>query len=207
MDTPLANAARVVLLVDAPETFAERVRSALPECRIVACGVPAPASLSRYDLVILYSAGALDRQVLATLAACVRTVVVSEISDAEEPLAALDAGADGYLSAAIAPEALRSGLMGVLENEVAYGREALGRWLRTRQRDGRSRAALSDRQREILALIASGATDKEIAGAFGLRTTTVQKQVARLLRRMGARNRAAAVAAGRRLGTGVGTRH
>jgi DNA-binding NarL/FixJ family response regulator len=57
---------------------------------------------------------------------------------------------------------------------------------------------LTPRQSQIVELIATGATDKEIAAQIGVRTATAQKHVARLLKRLGVRNRAAAVAVQRR---------
>jgi len=45
-----------------------------------------------------------------------------------------------------------------------------------------------------VALIATGASDKEIGAALGIATATTQKHVARLLKRLDVPNRAAAVA-------------
>ena len=45
-----------------------------------------------------------------------------------------------------------------------------------------------------MALVARGASDKEIGGVLGISTATAQKHVTNLLRRLGAPNRAAAVA-------------
>jgi DNA-binding CsgD family transcriptional regulator len=45
-----------------------------------------------------------------------------------------------------------------------------------------------------MALAARGASDKEIGGVLGISTATAQKHVTNLLRRLGAPNRAAAVA-------------
>jgi DNA-binding NarL/FixJ family response regulator len=126
------------------------------------------------------------------------TIVVTERPVAADATAALRAGAFGYLDAGMAPDVLRRTLLGALRGEPAYRREAIGSWLR----EGRSSAPaprstrtdrLTARQREIIGLIAGGATDKEIASALGIRTATAQKHVANLLRRLGVRNRAAAV--------------
>jgi DNA-binding NarL/FixJ family response regulator len=135
------------------------------------------------------------------IAACARvwpTVVVAEKARAPDATNALRFGAFGYVDANMPPEGLRRTLLGALRGEPAYRREVIGTWLR----EGPNKAPptqaartdrLTARQREIVGLIAGGATDKEIAAALGIRTATAQKHVANLLRRLGVRNRAAAV--------------
>ena len=61
---------------------------------------------------------------------------------------------------------------------------------------GASRASeLTPRQREVVALIASGHSDREIASVLGIATTTAQKHVTNVLRRLQVPNRAAAAVA------------
>jgi DNA-binding NarL/FixJ family response regulator len=59
---------------------------------------------------------------------------------------------------------------------------------------------LSDREREVLDLIASGATNREIAGRLYLSPHTVKEHTSSLYRKLGARNRAEAVQKAQRLG-------
>jgi len=125
------------------------------------------------------------------------TIVAASPTSAEDALRALRAGAFGYLDRELEPAAMRRGLLGALRGESIYSREAVGAWLRDGQGAARRNVAgagrLTTRQREIVALIARGATDKEIGAALGIRTATAQKHVANLLRRLGVPNRAAAV--------------
>ena len=53
---------------------------------------------------------------------------------------------------------------------------------------------MTPRQRQIVALIARVASHKEIGGSLGIATATAQNHVPNLLDRLGAPNRAAAVA-------------
>jgi DNA-binding NarL/FixJ family response regulator len=192
----------VLRLVDAPASYARRVLTALPNATLIfAEGRLGALSDSTGGLAILYVRFGPDRERLATLSARMPTLVVSEHPTTEDALACLDRGADGYLDAALGARALRSALLGVRAGELAYRREVVGAWLRLRQRHRtRGRAILTSRDRELIEFIARGATDKEIAVAFGLTKSTVQKQVARLRHRIGAKNRAAAVAMRERLG-------
>ena len=126
------------------------------------------------------------------------TIVVTEHASAADASDALRSGAFGYIDVNGSAEGLRRTLLGALRGESAFSREILGRWLREGQSTPRSGQAvradrLTARQREIIALIAAGATDKEVGSALGIRTATAQKHVANLLRRLGVPNRAAAV--------------
>jgi DNA-binding NarL/FixJ family response regulator len=59
---------------------------------------------------------------------------------------------------------------------------------------------LSDREREVLEAIASGATNREIAGELYLSPHTVKEHTSSLYRKLGVRNRAEAVQRAQRLG-------
>lgn len=60
--------------------------------------------------------------------------------------------------------------------------------------------ALTDREREVLDLIARGSTNREIAGALFLSPHTVKEHTSSLYRKLRARNRAEAVQKAQRLG-------
>ena len=127
------------------------------------------------------------------------TVVAATSARTEDSPLALRAGAFGYVDMAMRPDGLRRTLLGIIRGEPAFPREVLGVWLREGHVPGRTAARsaradrLTARQREIVGLIAGGATDKEIGAALGIRTATAQKHVANLLRRLGVANRAGAV--------------
>lgn len=61
-------------------------------------------------------------------------------------------------------------------------------------------APLSKREREVLGLLAEGATNREIAGRLHLSPHTVKEHASSLYRKLGARNRAEAVRRAERLG-------
>ncbi len=61
-------------------------------------------------------------------------------------------------------------------------------------------AGLSDREREVVGLIAGGATNKEIAARLHLSPHTVKDHTSALYRKLGVRNRAEAVRRAERLG-------
>jgi DNA-binding NarL/FixJ family response regulator len=123
------------------------------------------------------------------------TVIATRQPTIPKALDALHAGALGYLDAAADDEALRRTLRGALRGEAAFARSVLGVWLQyQRQPELPTMAArLTERQRQVVQLIASGSTDREIALRLGIRQATAQKHVANTLRRLRVRNRAEAV--------------
>jgi DNA-binding CsgD family transcriptional regulator len=63
-----------------------------------------------------------------------------------------------------------------------------------------ARARLTDREREVLGLVAQGRSDKEIAAALVVSVHTVHRHVSNILAKLGCRSRSAAVAEGLREG-------
>jgi DNA-binding NarL/FixJ family response regulator len=59
---------------------------------------------------------------------------------------------------------------------------------------------LSDREREVLALLARGMTNKDVAAALFISRATVKSHIENILRKLGASDRAGAVAEGFRRG-------
>ena len=124
-------------------------------------------------------------------------VVVTQRYATAEAAAAIERGLAGYLDADMEPASLRRAILGVLAGEPAYARSTIGGWLR-RQRScaeaHRSVAALTERQRQVVGMVAQGLADKEIAEQLGIATATAQKHVTNILERLRVTNRAAAAA-------------
>ena len=192
-----------LLLVSTSESddIVELLQDVAPQLRVRCVrGLNARLRMSSAVIVVIYeaAAGATQRP-LGTLEG-VPTLILAERPSASAALAAIEQGVDGYLAADISPQALGAALTAVIRGELAYSRQIMGVWLQSVRAQARPRPPvyLTPRQSQIVELIATGATDKEIAAQIGVRTATAQKHVARLLRRLGVRNRAAAVAAQRR---------
>jgi len=134
----------------------------------------------------------------------VRIVMLSESRDPADMIAAVRAGAVGYLTKDQAPERLAEALRGVLRGEAALSRR-MAAHLIADVRDTQRRMALATklphrerltpRQLEILQLIAAGETTTEIARRLFLSPETVRWHVKAILRKLKARTRAEAAAA------------
>jgi DNA-binding NarL/FixJ family response regulator len=126
-----------------------------------------------------------------------RVLVVSLYTDAEYVLGMLEAGADGYLVKHCDPIELRGGVHRAHAGERVLHQSVLHAVI-SRAVNGAApmtSEALSQRECEVLQLLAEGATSKEIALALGLRPKTVENHRARILDKLGAANSAAAVRA------------
>jgi DNA-binding NarL/FixJ family response regulator len=108
------------------------------------------------------------------------------------PQAAKAAGASGFVSKDWSA------------NDVAMAIRMVGKGLTVFQpRSEQPSAPLTEREREVLGLIASGATNREIAEQLYLSPHTVKEHTSALYRKLGARNRAEAVQRAERLGLSV----
>ncbi len=124
-----------------------------------------------------------------------KVLVVSTHSDDEYVLGALEAGADGYLLKRCHPQELRAGVLQVHAGERVIHQSVVHALIsRAVNRPTQpARETLSEREREVLQMLAEGATSKEIAAILGLRPKTVENHRARILDKLGAANSAAAV--------------
>lgn len=155
------------------------------------------AGLGGMHLAVYAVDDRVDWAVVETLSERCPTVILAARPSATDAREGFTHGLSGYLDASLPVDVLRRALRGVLNGELAYGRDIIGSWLRERRSPSRTRAvaALTPRQQQIVALIAQGASDKEIGGTLGIATATAQKHVTNILERLRVPNRAAAVAA------------
>jgi DNA-binding NarL/FixJ family response regulator len=133
-----------------------------------------------------------------------RVVILTESREPGDMLAAVRAGAAGYLTKDQPPERLAVALNGVLAGEAALSRtmaahliddvrESQRRMLLASKLPHRER--LTPRQLEILQHIAAGETTGQIADRLYLSPETVRWHVKAILRKLKARTRAEAAAA------------
>lgn len=198
------SASRSIVVVDTLGEVFGRVRElALPAAVWRVLDARRMASKLAVDLTIWAAYAPIDWNTVGELASHGPTLVISTAYQRGEAEVALRRDLVGYLDAGISAVALDRALRGaLLRGEPTFPRELIGAWLReTREpADAGSDAtsALTPRQREIIALIAQGATDKQVAATLGIAQATAQKHVTNLLRRLDVPNRAAAVAVTRR---------
>ncbi|MDQ2675880.1 MAG: response regulator transcription factor [Actinomycetota bacterium] len=104
---------------------------------------------------------------------------------------ALEAGASAYVAKSSPAEAIRTAVEAAADS---------GQFIDPAARQKANRAMLTRRQRETLQLLANGLSTEEVAGRLELSAETVRTHTKALLARLGARDRAHAVAIALRTG-------
>ena len=128
----------------------------------------------------------------------------------QELFAALRAGARGFLLKDTNPDRLPHALAGVVKGEAALPRTLMARVIEEFRLGERSRVPLmgpggetaSQRESEMLALMAEGLSTREIAERVGISEVTVRRHVSAIVRKLGVTDRAAAVEAFRAASAG-----
>jgi len=115
---------------------------------------------------------------ILTIAPKTRVIVVSMYQDEEYVCNALRAGASAYLSKTAVVEELHEALLAAGRGDVFISR----RLKHAIRLDAQQRPTA--RQREILQLIASGMTSRQIAQALNIRLKTVESHRLQLMRRL-----------------------
>jgi DNA-binding NarL/FixJ family response regulator len=118
-----------------------------------------------------------------------RVLIFSTFARDDEIQAALDAGALGFLQ----KSASRNELLAALR-EVSQGRKSLAPEIARRLNELRLGPAITAREREILALIANGQANKEIAATLFISEDTVKRHVSHILEKLDVNDRAQATA-------------
>lgn len=132
----------------------------------------------------------------------IKTLLLTGAPVEDSALDALDNGVDGFVHKNISPAALSHAI-----REVAAGRRFLGAEIsqalieRSRKLQSLEKAiTLSDREQEVLELMATSATYQEIADKLVISETTVRTYVKRVFAKLDQPNRTQAVIEGLRLG-------
>lgn len=122
-------------------------------------------------------------------------LILTSFSDGPRLLAAIDAGAVGYLLKDAEPEDLVAGIRAAARGESPIDPKA-ARHLLTSRATGRwadeqaaPRAVLSVREREVLDLVAAGLANKQIARRLGITERTVKGHLTSAFQRIGVADR------------------
>ena len=116
-----------------------------------------------------------------------QVVVLTSISDRERILAALDAGAIGYLLKDAEPEEVIAGIRAAARGESPLAPKAARAVLGARAERGR--AELSGREREVLECVAQGLPNKLIALRLGISEKTVKAHLTHVFQQIGVTDR------------------
>ncbi|MDR8414298.1 response regulator transcription factor [Nonomuraea sp. 3-1Str] len=136
-----------------------------------------------------------------------RIVVVTTFAEDEYVFAALQAGASGFLLKDSAPDELVSAVRVVAAGEALLSpsitRRVISLFGGTGVAPVRGLDTLTPREREMVAWVATGRSNEEIAGELVISPDTVRTHVSRAMVKLGARDRAQLVVFAMRAGLAV----
>jgi DNA-binding NarL/FixJ family response regulator len=190
-DHPLVRAAirqtlntpgiEVVAEARSAETALDLVQQAQPDVILVDIDLP---GMNGVQLV---------RELAPRLPDC-KIVMLTASGKTDDVVAAMRNGAAGYLTKDLTAEALVRSVLGIAKGDLPMPRrmaaELVSRLVRPAGKVARNE--LSEREQEVLQLVAEGLTDREIGEALGISPRTVGRHVGNILDKLGVRNRAEA---------------
>jgi two-component system NarL family response regulator len=134
------------------------------------------------------------RRIIARKAAA--RVIILSVNDTEEDIhQAMGAGARGYMPKSSEEDETIHAI-----REVAAGNDFLPPHLASKLAERKRHATLSDREIEVIRLVAEGKTNKEIATTLGLGNSSVKTYLVRIFTKLGANDRTQAVTIARQRG-------
>jgi DNA-binding NarL/FixJ family response regulator len=200
-----------VLLVDDDELIRIGLRAiidAQPDLQVVGeagdgAEVPPLVARLRPDVVLMdVRMPAIDgiqatRHLLATVAQPPRVLVITTFENDEYVYEALLAGASGFLLKRARPSDVVAAIRVVAQGDSLLFPAAVRRLVAAQGRGGTGdrlrRARLTDREAEVLRLMAAGLSNVEIAAELVVGVETVKTHVGNVLSKLGARDRTQAV--------------
>jgi DNA-binding NarL/FixJ family response regulator len=123
----------------------------------------------------------------------VRVLVLSAFSDAHTLREAIEAGADGFALKTGAAEATLAAIRQVANGQLVFP-QAARRWLTDTQKRIGPADQLTDREEDVLRLLADGASNAQIASTLTLSESTVKFHLRNLFSKLGVTNRTEAAA-------------
>ncbi|MFI6293829.1 response regulator [Nonomuraea sp. NPDC050790] len=138
---------------------------------------------------VLGGLGALER----LTGSATRVVVLTSVSDRSDVGPAMRAGAAGFLYKDVDPSALAQAVRAVHGGQVLLAPEAaeamLGAAAAVPEAHVPGPVQLTEREREVLALIAAGRSNREIARSLAVAEKTVKTHVSNVLMKLGVQDR------------------
>ncbi|KZB79581.1 response regulator [Amycolatopsis regifaucium] len=200
-----------VLLVDDEQLIRAGLRAIItsePDLEVVgeaADGAEVPGLVSRFrpDVVLMdVRMPSVDgiratTHLMSTMDNPPKVIVVTTFENDDYVYDALLAGASGFLLKRARPEEIVAAIRTVAAGESLLFPAAIRRLAAQRvnhgPQDGLDGAGLTEREREVLRLMARGLSNVEIAGELYLGVQTVKTHVGNVLAKLGARDRTQAV--------------
>ena len=157
-----------------------------------------PPDVVLMDINLPGTSGVEATRQAAQIAPGTAVLIVTMVDDDDTVFAALAAGARGYILKGASGDEIAAALRTVAAGGAVFGAGIATRLLATppAKRSGTTLAAaedLTERERQVLQLLANGASNRQIARTLGISLKTVQNHVSRILDKLQAADRTQAV--------------
>ncbi|QMW66497.1 response regulator transcription factor [Mumia sp. ZJ1417] len=126
----------------------------------------------------------------------VRVLILTTFDSESDVLPAIEAGAIGYLLKDALPDELMRAVRAAARGEAVLAPSATQHLMGQVRRPGAS--TLTDREKEVLQLVANGSSNREAAQALFIGEASIKTHLQHIYGKLGARDRASAVAEGYR---------
>jgi DNA-binding NarL/FixJ family response regulator len=118
-----------------------------------------------------------------------KIVVLTSFSDQQRVIAALDAGADGYVLKHADPEQILAAIEAVHRGGAPIDPQVARVLLDTKRVNASPRGMLTDREEEVLRLVQAGLANKQIARHLGITERTVKSHLTKVFSTLGVSDR------------------
>lgn len=171
-----------------------------PEFALQSCTPSSVFNNRNYDLVLISSrTGPAMYEIMAALKALnpsVGIIAMANVPGDEMALRALCAGAKGYIAESASAAEFKQAIRVVHSGSVWAARPLISKFIERVTNVPRRTTPLqplvfTEREREVLHLLVSGRSNKEIGAALGIEERTVKAHVAKLMHKAGVTNRIA----------------
>jgi DNA-binding NarL/FixJ family response regulator len=186
-------------LVLAGQRDLEVVGVAADGAQALACARDADPDVVVMDLEMPAIDGIEATRRLALACPRARVLILTSFADRERILAALDAGAIGYLLKDAEPADLMEAVRAAARGDTTLAQPAANAIVAARTQAA-SRQSLTEREREVLALVAEGYPNGRIAHELGIAEKTVKTHLTRVFASLGVADRTQAAFYARRAG-------
>ncbi|MDZ8276851.1 response regulator transcription factor [Microbacterium aquimaris] len=123
-----------------------------------------------------------------------RVLILTTYESDDQILAAIEAGASGYLLKAAPQDEIVAGIRSVAAGQTALSPQVAVRLVqRMREPAPEAAASLTVRETEVLRLVAAGRSNKQIAAALGIGESTVKTHLLRVFEKLDVADRTRAV--------------
>ena len=122
-----------------------------------------------------------------------RVLILTTYESDDQILAAIEAGASGYLLKAAPREEIIAGIRSVLAGQTALSPAVAARLVERTRRPDPAASVLTARETEVLGRVAAGDANKQIALRLGIGESTVKTHLLRIYEKLGVDSRTRAV--------------